>query len=380
MYLRSGVLRLGSRSQALLFSTIHNLVNMTLHVKQSTSNAIYLDTDQSSMDEKLDLEGQAVVVENSQNGIDEAQFLAISKRLNRKFDLHLIPWLFGLFLFAFIDRSNIGNAKIDGLIEDLHLTGSSYNIALMVGTLFDPLPVPYSPSHIICTVFPSCANTNVKIFYIPYVIVDVPSNWVVKKVGCGVYLPTLITTWGLTCTCLGFVKSYTGLLVARFFLGLCEGGMLGGIIVYLAMFYERHDMGWRIGLFFVATPVSGAFGGLLATGLARISYNGYNGWPWIFFIEGVMTVIYGLVCMYFLPNTPSHAGFLTPEEKIVAMARLRIDAKGSVTEDDVEREKFDWHWVLLALKSPNLWFCSMAWFCVLVPLYVSSALLITASH
>ena len=82
------------------------------------------------------------------------------------------------------------------------------------------------------------------------------------------------------------MKSYAGLLVARAFLGLAEGGLLGGIIIYLAMFYRRHDMLYRIGLFYCAAPLSGAFGGLLATGLAQIVTGGYNGWPFIFFVEG----------------------------------------------------------------------------------------------
>lgn len=160
-----------------------------------------------------------------------------------------------LRLFAFIDRSNIGNAKIDGLTEDLNIsTGTKFNIALLV-------------------------------FYIPYILVDVPSNWIVKKVRAGIYLPTLITCWGIVSTLLGFIKSIAGLVVCRLFLGLFEGGLLGGIVVYLAMFYRRHQMLYRIGLFYCAAPLSGAFGGLLATGLATIRHGGYNRWPWIFFSE-----------------------------------------------------------------------------------------------
>src|SRR2546428_607764 len=112
-------------------------------------------------------------------------------------------------LFAFIDRSNIGNAKIDGLAEDLGIeTGNKFNVALLV-------------------------------FFILYILVDVPSNWVVKHIKAGIYLPLLITCWGLVCTFLGFTKSYAGLVVCRLLLGLFEGGLLGGILVYLAMFYRR---------------------------------------------------------------------------------------------------------------------------------------------
>lgn len=105
-----------------------------------------------------------------------------------------------------------------------------------------------------------------------------PSNWLVKRVGAGWYLPGLVIGWGLISMCIGFVKTYKGLLAARFFLGLMEGGLLGGMIIYLAMFYRRHQLMIRIGLFYCAAPLSGAFGGLLATGLSQIRTPGYNGW------------------------------------------------------------------------------------------------------
>ena len=77
---------------------------------------------------------------------------------------------------------------------------------------------------------------------------------------------------------MGAVKSYGGLVACRLLLGACEGGMFGGIILYLSMFYKRHNLMFRLGVFYCAAPLSGAFGGLLATGLAQINYHGYNGW------------------------------------------------------------------------------------------------------
>jgi hypothetical protein len=109
--------------------------------------------------------------------------------------LTVVPWLFGLWLLAFIDRSNIGNAKIDGLVTDLKLNGNTFNIALAV-------------------------------FYVPYILVDVPSNWVLCRLKAGYYLPALIIGWGLVGMCMGFVKSFSGLIITRFFLGLLEGGLL----------------------------------------------------------------------------------------------------------------------------------------------------------
>lgn len=178
----------------------------------------------------------------------------MDRRVTRKFDTHVVPWLFGLWLLAFIDRANIGNARIDGLAAELELDSNKFNIALAI-------------------------------FYVPYILYDIPSNLVLKYFQAGYYLPALIICWGIVGTCMGFVKTYQGLLATRFFLGLAEGGLLGGMIIYLAMFYRRHQLMYRIGLFYCAAPLSGAFGGLLATGLAKIKTPGYNGWPFIFFVE-----------------------------------------------------------------------------------------------
>ncbi|KAI0526650.1 MFS transporter-like protein [Xylaria bambusicola] len=271
----------------------------------------------------------------------------LSGKLDHKFDRHIIPWVFGIWLFAFIDRSNIGNAKIVGLPEDLGIsTGTSFNVALLV-------------------------------FYIPYILVDVPSNWIVKHVKAGIYLPSLITAWGLVSTFVGFTESLAGLIVARLLLGLFEGGLLGGIVVYLAMFYPRHQMLRRVGYFYCAAPLSGAFGGLLATGLSEIRYGGYNRWPWIFFIEGIVTTLFGIVCFFFMPHTPGDSKFLTTEERAAALRRMKVDSHGAAAEEDVNNEKFDWYWVRMAFKAPQLWFSCFIWFFLLVPLYSYSLFLPT---
>ncbi|KAF2260285.1 MFS transporter-like protein [Lojkania enalia] len=289
----------------------------------------------------------SVDIENFEKALNISTHVAnpeLDKKLNRKFDLHILPWLFGIWLFSFIDRSNIGNAKIAGLPQDLHITtGTSFNVALLV-------------------------------FYVPYILVDVPSNLLLKKFKAGVYLPSLITAWGLVCTCIGFTKSFAGLVVGRVLLGLFEGGILGGVIIYLAMFYTRHEVLLRSGLFYCAAPLSGAFGGLLASALGRIEFNGYNRWPWIFFVEGAVTVVFGIICFFFMPDTPAAARFLTDEEKEWALERMRLDASGSTTVD-VDQEKFDWYWFWMALRAPQTYFCAFIWFFLLIPLYSFSLFL-----
>ncbi|KAF1957524.1 MFS general substrate transporter, partial [Byssothecium circinans] len=270
----------------------------------------------------------------------------LDKRITRKLDIRLMPWLFGLWLLAFIDRSNIGNARIDSLADDLHLNANKFNIALAV-------------------------------FYVPYICYDVPSNLVIKYFKAGYYLPGLLIAWGLVSMCTGFVKSYAGLLVARFFLGLAEGGLLGGRLVYLAMFYRRHQLLYRITLFYCAAPISGAVGGLLATGLARIEHGGYNGWPFIFFVEGAITIVFGIAVLFALPHTPSDIKFFTPEEHEACLARMRLDAHGSNTASTVKDEKFSWFWVRRALLNFQTILLSLNFFAIITPIYSFSLFLPT---
>ncbi|KAK5163602.1 uncharacterized protein LTR77_010551 [Saxophila tyrrhenica] len=269
---------------------------------------------------------------------------ALERRITRKCDFHILPWIFALWLLAFIDRSNIGNARIDGMEEDLDLEGNDFNIALTV-------------------------------FYILYVLLDVPSNWLLKIVGGGRYLPMLAMAWGIVGTCMGAVKSFGGLVACRMLLGACEGGMFGGIILYLSMFYKRHNLMFRLGIFYCAAPLSGAFGGLLATGLSQIDYHGYNGWPWIFFIEGAITIVVAAVAFFFLPNTPGSASFLSEDERLIAVHRLHADLQGGTSREKVEEEKFSWAAVRFALLNVNTLLMSFNFFLILIPIYSYSLFL-----
>lgn len=201
--------------------------------------------DYSDKEKAYQEEGYGSVSVNGENEKTDAPLTNASeidpqteKRIRRKFDLHIVPILFGIWLLAFLDRANIGNAAIAGLTETADAGGSKFNTALAI-------------------------------FYVPYICIDIPSNLVLKYLRAGYYIPSLLIAWGIVCTFTGFVKSYGGLLAVRFFLGLCEGGLLGGMVIYLAMFYKRHELLFRIGLFYSAAPLSGAWGGLLSVVLQK---------------------------------------------------------------------------------------------------------------
>jgi len=228
---------------------------------------------------------------NSGPLFDEVQ----TKALLRKLDWNLVPFLALLYLLSFLDRTNIGNARLAGLEEDLGMSGLDYNVALAV-------------------------------FFPWYVLAEVPSNMMMKKTRPSLWLTVIMIAWGVVMTLMGVVTNYTGLLIARMALGFAEGGLFPGVTFYITMWYRRHECGFRMALFFSAATAAGAFGGLLARGISEMDgVGGKPGWAWIFILEGIATLIVAGVAYWVINDYPATAKFLTQEEKDEVHRRLKLD-------------------------------------------------------
>lgn len=220
----------------------------------------------------------------------------------RKIDFRVIPFLCILYLLAFLDRVNISNAKAFKLIEDLHLKKIEYNTALTI-------------------------------FFVPYIIFEIPSNVLLKKLNPNVWLSGCMFMFGAVSIAQGFVKNYHGLLVTRFFLGVFEAGMFPGCFYLIGMWYKRSEAQRRYSFFFSSTTLAGAFGGLLASVIGKMQgINGFNGWRWIFILEGILTCIVACAFYFLLPSFPEDAKWLTPEEREYVKARLQVDQGRSAKE------------------------------------------------
>ncbi|KAI6782784.1 putative MFS transporter [Emericellopsis cladophorae] len=147
--------------------------------------------------------------------MDEIDYQAEDK-LVRRIDKFVVPTVMLAYLLCFLDRTNIGNARLFGLEEDLGLKGSEYQIAVAV-------------------------------LFVPYVLIEVPSNLVLKKFRPSRWLSFITVSWGIVSTCTGFVQDFAGLVAARVLLGLLEGGLLPGLTVYLTLFYTKKEIALRIG-------------------------------------------------------------------------------------------------------------------------------------
>jgi sugar phosphate permease len=180
-------------------------------------------------------------------------------------------------------------------------------------------------------------NWALSIFYIVYLLFEVPSNIVLKRVGPRFFLPLLVVGFGLVSMCTAFVTNFAGIMVCRSFLGVFEGGAMPGMAFFLSTFYRREELLFRVGIYVSAASMAGAFGGLLATGFSKIPAWGASGmiiheWRNIFFFEGIITIIVGLLAPIWMPHSPETAKFLTPREKHIAAARLVIEHKANPAE------------------------------------------------
>ncbi|OCL01695.1 MFS general substrate transporter [Glonium stellatum] len=231
---------------------------------------------------------------------------AAEKRLLLKCDLYVLPPLFVLFLLAFLDRTNIGNARIQGLTTDLNMHGSDYNIALFI-------------------------------FFIPYILFEIPSNIIIKRVAPSTWLSAIMILWGIATIGQGLVNTFGGLVACRVLVGFFEAGLFPGCVYLISMYYKRFELQWRLSLFFTASIIAGGFGGLFAYALANMAgIGGYGGWRWIFVIEGLLTFGVGIAAKFWVVDWPETAKFLNDEERALLIDRLAADS-GDATMDRLDK-------------------------------------------
>lgn len=238
--------------------------------------------------------------------LSEEEYKQLERRARFKVDLQVVPLCLILYLLSFLDRTNIGQANLEGttlpdgsiknpgLSQDLGLTPHDYAIALTV-------------------------------LYPPYIALEIPSNLLLKRVGPRIWIPMLVFCWGIVSTLQGVVHNRAGLLADRFFLGATEAGILPGIAVYLTFFYKPRELQLRQALFFTGASLSGAFSGLLAAAIRNMDSmpTGFAGWHWIFILEGIFTTVVGLACLFLLPNDIQGCWGLTSMEKRLLKERLQ---------------------------------------------------------
>lgn len=251
----------------------------------------------------------------------------------RKIDLHLILPLFFLFIFNILDRSNIANAKLGGLKDDLGLTDTQY-------------------------------QTAVAIMFAGYLGGQIPSNIVLTRLKPSYYLPACIFLWGGISLCTAAVHSNAGLLCVRVFLGLAESPFFPGALLMISSWYKPSEIAPRVAFMYCGNTIANGFGGLLAAGVldGLDGKGGLAGWRWLYVIEGGGTMLAGLLAYWLLPDFPrtGQKSWLTPQEHRLAEWRMSVaandetDENGSIKEalrDALTDVKV---WMLVLVQNMNL--------------------------
>jgi MFS family permease len=279
----------------------------------------------SQIEEKY---GSDVSAENAQD-INE-------RRLLRKVDLRLIPLLVAIHAICLVDRSNISVARISGMDEDLKLE-TRVRASIVTST-----------------------------FFIGYILFNIPSNAVIRRIGPARFMGTITIGWGLATLATGFVSSWIAAAVLRAIIGFFEAGNGPGSIYLTSAYYRRYEVQKRLAAYFLGSLFLQGFSNIFAYGLIQIGNDtNWKGWRFIYIIEGAMTILIGFAAYRYLidfPDSPK-TKFLTNKEKTFINERLSwdrgSDERHEVTLRSIAEDLRDW----------KVWACAWIYFSATVGTY-----------
>jgi D-galactonate transporter len=240
----------------------------------------------------------------------------------------LVPFLFLCYVVAYLDRVNVGFAKLQ-MLTDLKFSDTIYGL-------------------------------GAGIFFIGYFIFEVPSNIILHKTGARVWIARIMITWGVISSAMMFVTSPEAFYILRFFLGASEAGFFPGIILYLTYWFPSERRGRVIALFMTAIALSGVIGGPLSGWVmqAFAGVNGWSGWQWLFLLEGIPSVLVGIAVFFYLDDSINSAKWLTQEEKQVLNERIAGENRNVID-----------HGIAHTFANVKVWLMALIYFSFVMGLY-----------
>ncbi|RZG75939.1 MFS transporter [Acinetobacter sp. WCHAc060033] len=211
----------------------------------------------------------------------------------------LIPFLCFCYIAAYLDRINVGLAKLH-MLSDIHLSEAAFGL-------------------------------GAGLFFVGYILFEVPSNLVMEKVGAKIWIARIMITWGILSGLTMFVTTPMQFYVLRFLLGAAEAGFLPGVLYYLTTWFPTYYRGKIIALFMIGLPLAVIIGSPLSGWImgAFDQVHGFTGWQWLFFLEAIPSVLLGILTFKMLPNHFSKAKWLNEEEKHIIDSNLKKDLEGN---------------------------------------------------
>ncbi len=255
---------------------------------------------------------------------EEATYQKVARRL--------IPFLFVCYIIAFLDRVNVGFAKLQ-MAPDLNFGDAVYGF-------------------------------GAGIFFIGYFLFEVPSNVILEKVGARLWIARIMIVWGILSVLFMFVRSEIWFYALRFLLGVAEAGFFPGIILYLTYWFPAARRARITALFMTAIAIANVVGSPLSGAILQYldGYNGWRGWQWLFLLEGVPSVLMGVMVLWRLDDGPESAGWLSEPERAVVRKRLAEDHE---SKQELGRR----HSFVDAFKDARVWALALVYFCGAVGFY-----------
>ncbi|KAL3473162.1 major facilitator superfamily domain-containing protein [Aspergillus californicus] len=247
-------------------------------------------------------------IRTSTNSITNGSLLAdnsaLDRRVTRKIDVRVVPMLCALYLTAYLDRTNIGNARLLGLEDELGMPSNGYSTAVWV-------------------------------FYLTFVLMEVPSNLIMthSRIPPNYWLGVSMTVLGIVTMCQGFTHSPGPLYACRAIMGIFEGSLGPAAALMMGAYYRKHEFAIRYTCFTTSALVGASFSSFLAYAINFVDgVHGISSWRWIFILEGLFNICVALCTFFILPRFPAESSFLTAEEKAHLLTRLHTE-RGDEAED-----------------------------------------------
>ncbi|KAL0783711.1 hypothetical protein CaCOL14_001617 [Colletotrichum acutatum] len=241
------------------------------------------------------------------------------KRLVRKLDWIILPVLWVMYWFNYLDRNAITVARLDGIEMELNLTSTEY-------------------------------QTCVSILFVGYILGQIPSNMLITRIRPSWFMASTMALWSIVSTVTGVTKDFKGLLLTRFFLGITEAPFYPGALYLLGIFYTRKEIATRISILFTANICGTAFSSLIAIGVFQMKQvAGLSGWRWLFILQGVISFIVAVSSAFLLPDQPLDTRWLSEEERKLAQSRVAADTV------QLQASTSTWAGLYDASRDPRLW-------------------------
>jgi len=242
----------------------------------------------------------------------------------------LIPFLFVLYLVAYLDRINVGFASLQ-MNRELGLSESVFGF-------------------------------GAGLFFLGYSIFEVPSNLILERVGARMWIARIMISWGAAAMAMTAVRGATSFFAVRFILGLAEAGFFPGVILYLTFWFPAREQARAVALFMTATALAGVIAGPISGALLELhGIAGLSGWQWLFILEGLPAVILGVLVWRYLPDGPDKAVWLEVDER--AALSMRLDRERRLGNHNRQRSFSE------AISNLTIWLLSLVYFAIVFGLY-----------